>query len=133
MRLPRVRCTVRLMLVIVAVVGITIGAFVIMTRRTAAFSERARHHEGEIFGIEDENPPNSDWERFWSSDDPHPPGGKFYPPGWEPPAEDDPQAIGSWRLSQARRIAHHEAMIKKYTRAARYPWLPVPDDPPEPE
>jgi hypothetical protein len=134
MRMGRVRYTVRLMLVLVGAVGIILGAWVITNRRSAAFREHVRHHEEEIFGIEDENPPhNSDWERFWFSDDPRPSTGKFYPPGWEPPAEDDPPTIRSWRLSQARRIAHHEAMIKKYTRAARYPWLPVPADPPEPE
>jgi hypothetical protein len=30
-------------------------------------------------------------------------------------------------------IAYHEAMARKYDRAARYPWLPVEPDPPEPE
>lgn len=32
-----------------------------------------------------------------------------------------------------RLIAHYEAMLRKYERAARYPWLPVERDPPEPE
>ena len=30
-------------------------------------------------------------------------------------------------------IAFHEAMARKYEHAARYPWLPVEPDPPEPE
>ncbi len=60
MRMCRVRCTVRLMLVVVSVVGITLGAWVIMGRRIATFSEYARHHAEEIFGIEDEIAPNPD-------------------------------------------------------------------------
>jgi len=47
--------------------------------------------------------------------------------------------------SEAARRSHHEAMARhsrfaeyysdlatRYRRAARYPWLPVPPDPPEP-
>ncbi len=34
------------------------------------------------------------------------------------------------RFAQA--IAYHAAMARKYRRAARYPWLPVEPDPPEP-
>jgi hypothetical protein len=33
----------------------------------------------------------------------------------------------------ARRLAHHETMVRKYLHAARYPWLAVAPDPPEPE
>lgn len=36
------------------------------------------------------------------------------------------------RLSK-RGIAYHAAMARKYRRAARYPWLPVEPDPPEPK
>ena|SRR5437870_4357658 len=135
MRILRVRYTVRLMLVVVGVVGMTLGAWVITSRRSATFTERARHHAEEIFGIEDEIAPNPDWEDSWLSADPdrRPPRGSFHPPGWSPPSEADPPPIESWRMSQARRIAYHESMKKKYERTARYPWLPVPPDPPEPE
>jgi hypothetical protein len=34
---------------------------------------------------------------------------------------------------ELRRDEWHAALAKKYTRAARYPWLPVEPDPPEPE
>jgi hypothetical protein len=90
-----------------------------------SFGERARHHAEEIFGIEDEVFPDPAWQKFWFSDDPdepRPQGGTFHPPGWMPPSEDDPPEFKSWRLSQTRRIAYHEAMMRKYTRAARYPW-----------
>ena len=30
------------------------------------------------------------------------------------------------------RADHHAALVRKYRRAARYPWLPVEPDPPEP-
>jgi hypothetical protein len=32
-----------------------------------------------------------------------------------------------------RQADHHESMAVKYERAARYPWLPVDPDPPEPK
>jgi hypothetical protein len=32
-----------------------------------------------------------------------------------------------------KKIAYHAAMAHKYEHAARYPWLPVEPDPPEPE
>jgi hypothetical protein len=32
-----------------------------------------------------------------------------------------------------RRRDYHRAMMIKYERAARYPWLPVAPDPPEPK
>ena len=31
-----------------------------------------------------------------------------------------------------RKVAHHEAMRRKYSTAARFPWFPVLPDPPEP-
>ena len=31
------------------------------------------------------------------------------------------------------RANHHAAMAHKYEHAARYPWLPVKPDPPEPD
>jgi hypothetical protein len=135
MRMRRVRYTVRLILVVVGVFGITMGVWVITNRRSETFRERARHQAEEIFAIEDEIPPSPEWESFWLSDDPkkQPPPGSFHPPGWSPPSSEDPPPIRAWRMSQARRLAYHEAMYHKYERAARYPWLPVPTDPPEPE
>ena len=32
-----------------------------------------------------------------------------------------------------RRVKHHWELIGKYQRAARYPWLPIEPDPPEPD
>ncbi len=36
------------------------------------------------------------------------------------------------RVNQPLR-EHHDALVRKYTFAARHPWLPVSPDPPEPE
>ncbi len=33
----------------------------------------------------------------------------------------------------ARIADHHLSLVEKYSQAARYPWLPVAPDPPEPE
>jgi hypothetical protein len=41
--------------------------------------------------------------------------------------------IASARSYYANRIAYHAALKAKYERAARYPWLPIAPDPPEPE
>jgi hypothetical protein len=32
-----------------------------------------------------------------------------------------------------RKAAYHAAMLRKWKRAADYPWLPVEPDPPEPQ
>ncbi len=37
-----------------------------------------------------------------------------------------------YRLHAARRAAYHSAMKEKYAWAARFPWLPIMKDPPEP-
>ncbi|WP_406699785.1 hypothetical protein V5E97_13110 [Singulisphaera sp. Ch08] len=38
------------------------------------------------------------------------------------------------RIAEMRRLAEHEATLAhKYLHAARYPWLPVSPDPPEPK
>ena len=41
--------------------------------------------------------------------------------------------IAAGRTTSAEEIAHEEILARKYRRAARYPWLPVGPDPPEPE
>ena len=43
--------------------------------------------------------------------------------------------LNSWRNDEAfwLRLEWHEPMRLEYERAARYPFLPVPPDPPEPD
>jgi hypothetical protein len=52
--------------------------------------------------------------------------------GWaEGPMQGDLGA--GQRESLMRRIAYQAKLAEKYEHAARYPWLPVAPDPPEPE
>jgi hypothetical protein len=37
-----------------------------------------------------------------------------------------------WSAGHRARASYHARLRRKYERAARYPWLPVPADPPEP-
>ena len=37
------------------------------------------------------------------------------------------------RWETSPQLDYHDAMFEKYDRLARYPWLPVPPDPPMPE
>ena len=48
-----------------------------------------------------------------------------------PPPNLDENTI-SCNPKMIERLFHHYDLIKKYKRAARYPWLPVEPDPPEP-
>lgn len=52
-----------------------------------------------------------------------------------PPSQRATMSPAELDASSDRRLAweeYHEALAAKYTQAARSPWLPVPDDPPEP-
>jgi hypothetical protein len=104
MRLPRVRFTVRRMMVAVAVVGLLAGLGVEGERRRERFREEAIHH----FVI------RSDGERarrLWAQ----------LPTVFH----ERVAAIDAW-------LSYHERMEEKYDRAASFPWLPVAADPPEP-
>lgn len=137
MQLPRARFTVRSLVVAVALIAclITVEA---MRRRGHDFRERAEFHKGEIYGIEDEIPPDPEnrWETLWFLDDSRrqpPAPDRFYPAGRFAPSDDDPPVIVEWRKSQARRITYHDMMYRKYRRAAARPWLVVAPDPREPK
>ncbi len=94
MKLPRVRFTVRRMMVAVAVASLALGLSQWMRRRSGRFDEIHRRHVRASFEI------------AYSS--------------------------GPWSDKEAR-MTYHWRMITKYERAARYPFLPVAPDPPEPE
>jgi hypothetical protein len=130
MRMPRFR--VRGLMV--AVIGLCAGVAITLKSRSDAFKERARFHGWEIFGIEEEIDPSVDWQTFRYLNQPEiREPGKFQPPGVYPASDADSSETRAWRLSQRRRVDHHESMMAKYLRAARYPWLPVPPDLPEPK
>ena len=101
MRVPRVRFTVRRMMVAVAVVALVLGGVLRaldLARRSAEYRRKATEaekHEKRLVSYS-----------------------KRYPE----------------RAKRLRALSGDWASVKeKYHRAARYPWLPVAPDPPEPE
>ena len=95
MRLPRVRFTVRRMMIAVAVVALAIG----MVARSRQMSKIADRHAAQILEHSQMMPlPNGAFAALLDN-------------------------RGEW----------HQAMVAKYRRVARFPWLPVEPDPPEPE
>jgi hypothetical protein len=103
MPLPRVRFTVRRMMVAVAITGVTLGFHSWSTRRSDAFATLWIHHycKATDSGIEMEK------------------AGR----------KGDAARAALLR----RRMDWHCDMWRKYGHASRYPWLPVPPDPPGPE
>jgi hypothetical protein len=102
MKLPRVRFTVRRMMVAVAIIGLIFGVAEMMRRR-ARFANEAETWAllADLF----------ERGRFISVHSPT----DIVP---KPPA---------------RFAAYYRMMAEKYRVAARFPFLPVPPDPPEPE
>ena len=102
MRWPRVRFTVRWTMVAVAVVGLLLAS-AIMLRRSREFGSRAEEQ--------------ADFEA----------GSLEY-------ADDARGERGDrQRVERGELMAtYHRGLKLKYERAARFPWLPVAPDPPEP-
>lgn len=102
--MPRVRFSVRRMMIAVAIVVMIVLTAIFLNRRSDEFWGRAAYHRG----------------------------GE---------AMSRAVAFRAWRLNgDARLIAHaeqmeaqHRTLELKYEHAARYLWLPVAPDPPEPE
>ena len=128
MRLPRM--TTRRWMVAVAVVGLLMGGISSyrIRRRYSEFIGRVRHHELLEAAYKEQGRHVADFSRSSSviMED----------------LKDDP---GSGRLKALRnsilqnaasfsqRTEYHADMARKYRHAARYPWLPVEPDPPEPK
>jgi hypothetical protein len=104
MRLPRTRFTIRRMMVVVAVFALLLGAVAIV-RRQAHLQRLADYHA----------------KMAWQLQSSH--GTVIRPNG----------AFVHVPLTPQRLADYHEDLARKYERAARYPWLPVEPDPPEPE
>lgn len=108
MKLPRVRFTVRSMMVVVVIVAVSIWAKFRVDSRRTHFIQLVRHYHE---------------KRFAAS------AFSYSGPG---------RAIMEERMKadESRRVnasAYYSDLIRKYERAARYPWLPVASDPPKPE
>ncbi len=115
MKFPRVRFTVRRMMVIVAVSAALMGAgvgYVRLSRKAAGLRARAGEHAAMEQTLR--------WMIATS--------------GADAPVDISPgPGIRSKRFT-ARAVADHVAALKaKYERAARFPWLHVEPDPPEPK
>src|SRR3954466_12764246 len=107
MRLPRVRFTVRRMMVAVAIFGASLW-YCEMGRRSKNFLAMADFHrlKAEIFRGRVESAAEL--------------------------TSIDPIRMGDI-MGRDRRLEHHHSELgQKYEHAAHYPWLPVEPDPPEP-
>ena len=100
MPLPRVRFTVRRMIVAVAIAGTFLGIWVRFHQRGDRFQTICDRHGDRILAIGDELM-----------------RGEY---------------DGKYKLHE-KRLNYAVDMMRKYDRAARFPFLPVAPDPPEPE
>jgi hypothetical protein len=108
MRLPHM--TTRRWMVAVAVVAVVMGGGIWLRERRRSFESLAAYHQSKL-------------DRFliWRSLDDLTVIRLFHRD--LKPLTTDEAKIATW----------HAAMARKYEQAARYPWLPVELDPPEPE
>ncbi len=110
MKLPRVRFTVRRMMILVAIAAISLALPVELGRRRGRFLELVAHHAAAERSISDEMhlmAPVLDLSSLSGRRD-----------GWQ---------------SIRGRLEHHRTMRVKYQNAIASPWLPVSPDPPEPK
>jgi hypothetical protein len=106
MTLPRPRFTVLRLMIVVAIVALAAAVLVRVATPWCDWSERRAAEFGEL-------------ERYH--------GGVRWTWDWRVR-----QGPGSGQAT-AQVKSYHMAMAAKYEWAARYPWLPVWPDPPEPE
>jgi hypothetical protein len=126
MKLPRPRFTVRRLMLAVAIVALLAGAERLW-RRSRAFSYLADEH-----GL------RYDYWREEGLD--HATGAAKHRDlaiiGDEESRQQHRRLAvqeGEIAADLAKTAAYHERLWRKYEHAARYPWLPVEPDPPEPE
>jgi hypothetical protein len=145
MRIPRVRFTVRWLMVAVAVAAVLFaGVIAVQTPRwrrlSRAFASRAnlllwkeKVSRSQVVWFEAEA--SSSRERATEI---RLMGAEMYDDArafQEPARGFEENASRSDRVARKEqgRAAYFAALARKYHRAARYPFLPVPPDPPEPE
>jgi hypothetical protein len=104
MRLPRLRFTVRRMLVVVAVLGLGIAVPVRLARLATKYRALARGY----------------WMANLKYDDVDVSGGLLTP------------EQARWKAHRVAMRAYNARLSRKYERLASRPWLPVPADPPPP-
>ncbi len=112
--MPRFRFTVRRMMVAVAIAAFMLAGGELLRRRNA-YLEKAENFRHDIV-------PPSGWDMG---------GGTLS-------EEEFRKQLAAFQaegeaIRRTPRSRHYQAMARKYERAARYPWLPVAPDPPEPK
>jgi hypothetical protein len=138
MRLPRLRFTIRWMMVVVAIVALALGSTLwgLKMRRLAHFyavrASMSKQLETKHRGLEARVTREiQEIEKLQQEI------------GEPRPVTDEP-SFASISAKQMRRVLeavahtkkladHHATLRRKYERAARYPWLNIEPDPPEPE
>ena len=143
MKLPRVRFTVRRLMVAVAVVAIVLtGISAIQAERWRRLADQySRESEyfrwfekhAKDFATRCERDASYNGEKatlcrgyFREYDDPR----------FEEAArafESNASRMDLEAQRQSRQAKHYAALVRKFHHATRYPWLPVAPDPPEPE
>jgi hypothetical protein len=126
MRIPRVRFTVRRLMVAVVIAGIVLGI------------ERLWHRSAEYAGIAGQHARKAiGWDEHVSwLDGVAAKHARKAATGTGDSRSRDRENADKWAaVANGYRgmKGYHEAMRDKYAHAARYPWLPVAPDPPEPE
>jgi hypothetical protein len=102
---PRVRFTIRWLMVAVTIVGSVSATFVGLGKRADRFRALAKYHGEQVLDLETVA------------------DGRFRVVGHTRDGEPVVQTT----------VCRHAELAQKYERAARYPWLPVAPDPPAPE
>ncbi len=126
MPLPRVRFTVRRMMVAVAIVAVSL-AFVTMWNRAFTFGQIAIEHAERERAFRGTTSLILDYHSRLQT-------GKLDRFDPRPVDPDKPNAsFDELAEDSERRADYHSQLTEKYRLAALYPWLPVPPDPPEPE
>jgi hypothetical protein len=127
MRIPRVRFTIRLLMIVVAVVGVflTVARLVYLWRHYESLA--AMHASKEVTYVRQTQ--GYERKRDWCAQQATIQSPSVRGSTWERLATSNGATA-----HDLRRLAAYESRLKsKYERAARHPWLPVTLDLPEPE
>jgi hypothetical protein len=114
MRLPRM--TMRRWMIAVAAIGLMIGGGVVLKQRRDYFLSLAQSHQKEVASSTARG--NALKSRFG---------------GTAGMTVEEITRLHDDYERMMDRADHHASLARKYEEAARYPWLPVEPDPPEPE